>query len=200
MKRTRWMTVAGGAAIMLGMVAFGGPAVWAQESTPAATGAMPPRPAHIHDGSCNNLGGIFQPLTDLTAPTGETVGQRRATMAETSFTSVPVTLDQILASDHAINVHLSAEQIDVYIACGDIGGVLTPQGSLVIGLHELNNSGFTGIAFLSPGADGASTDVSVFIAEQGARNRERAGGAAQAQGTPTGGTDIGGTEAASPTP
>ena len=51
---------------------------------------------------------------DLTAPTGDRVGQaRRAALAETSFTpNVPMTLDAILAEDHAINVHLSADPHD----------------------------------------------------------------------------------------
>jgi hypothetical protein len=35
----------------------------------------------------------------------------------------------------------------------------------VIGLSEYDGSGFEGIAYLAPGADGASTDVSVFVAE-----------------------------------
>jgi hypothetical protein len=75
-----------------------------------------------------------------------------------------MTLDAMLGADHAINVHLSAEQIDTYIACGEIGGALDPSGALVIGLREESDSGYTGIAYLSPGADGVSTDVSVFIA------------------------------------
>ena len=96
---------------------------------------------------------------------GDRVGQaRRAIPAESSFTSVPLTLDAILGADHVVNVHLSAEEIDTYIACGEIGGMLTPEGAVIIGLRELNNSGFTGIAYLAPGADGASTDVSVFVA------------------------------------
>jgi hypothetical protein len=36
---------------------------------------------------------------------------------------------------HAINVHQSAEEIDVYIACGDIGGQMMDP-TLVIGLVE----------------------------------------------------------------
>ena len=156
---------------------------------------MGPRPAHIHTGSCNEVGEVVAPLTDLTGATGgERVGQRRAIPAESSFTSVPLTLDAILGADHVVNVHLSAEEIDTYIACGEIGGRLSPEGAVIIGLRELNKSGFTGIAYLAPGADGASTDVSVFVAPtQGGRNR--GGGADEtpaadetavvADGTPT---------------
>lgn len=181
MELRRWITVAGGATALFGMVVLGSPAAWAQDATPEAE-AVTPRPVHIHSGNCTELGDVVVPLTDLTAPTGERVGQRnRATIAETSFTqSVPMTLDALLAEDHAINAHLSAEQIDVYIACGELGGLLSPDGTLVIGLREQNDSGFAGIAFLSPGADGASTDVSVFIAEDAGG---RGGQAAQAAGT-----------------
>jgi hypothetical protein len=138
---------------------------------------------HIHAGNCNNLGDVVAPLTDLTEPTGDRVGQRRAVVAATSFTVVPLTLDAILADDHAINAHLSADEIGTYIACGDVGGVIDATGSLVIGLQEQNNSGFTGIAFLSPGADGASTNVSVFVAQDLARGA-RQGGGAEAEETP----------------
>ena len=34
-------------------------------------------------------------------------------------------LQEIIDGGHAINIHESAEAIDVYIACGDIGG--TPE-------------------------------------------------------------------------
>lgn len=164
----RSISMAGGAALIFGMVALSGSAVRAQDATPAAAGASPPRPVHIHAGNCDELGEVVVPLTDLTAPTGDRVGQRnRATVAETSFTSVPLTLDAILAEDHAINAHLSADEIETYIACGELGGVIGPDGTLVIGLHPQGDSGFYGIAFLSPGADGASTDVSVFLAETG---------------------------------
>ncbi len=138
---------------------------------------MPARPAHIHTGTCDEVGEVVAPLTDLTGATGgDRVGQaRRAIPAESSFTSVPMTLDAILGADHVVNVHLSAEEIGTYIACGEIGGPTTADGAIVIGLKQQSDSGFTGIAFLAPGADGASTDVSVFVAE------ELAGGEAAAE-------------------
>ena len=138
---------------------------FAQDATPVAQPVAPARPAHIHSGNCVELGDVVVPLTDLTGPVGDGVGLAdRATPAESSFTTVSMTLDAILGADHAINVHLSAERIDTYIACGELGGAIDATGALVVGLREESDSGYTGIAFLSPGADGASTDVSVFIA------------------------------------
>ena len=55
--------------------------------------------------------------------------------------------------------------VTLELPAGRMTGIIGPDGSLVIGLREQNDSGFTGIAFLSPGADGASTDVSLFLAE-----------------------------------
>ncbi len=160
------IVTAGGAAALAGMVALSGPAAWAQDASPEATDLFAPRPAHIHTGNCDELGEVVAPLTELTgASGGDRVGQaRRAIPAESSFTSVPLPLDAMLGDDHVVNVHLSADKIDTYIACGEIGGSLTPEGTLNIGLRELNNSGYTGIAYLSPGADGVSTDVSTFVA------------------------------------
>jgi hypothetical protein len=145
------------------------PAVTAQEATPVAATpvaqAVVARPVHIHNGDCVDLGEVMAPLVDLTTGVGEPAGQAdKATVAESSFTVVPITLDALLGSDYAINVHLSADQIGTYLACGEIGGAVNANGELVIGLREMSNSGFTGIAFLSPGIDGASTNVSVFIA------------------------------------
>jgi hypothetical protein len=205
MRFGKLIATAGGAAALAGMVVLGGPAAWAQDATPEAAETAAARPAHIHTGTCNEVGEVVAPLTDLTGATGDRVGQaRRAIVAESSFTSVPLTLDAILGADHVVNVHLSAEEIGTYIACGEIGGSLTPEGAVIIGLRELNDSGFTGIAYLAPGADGASTDVSAFVAPTLDGGRNRGGGAdetatdetvAEADATPNGGMDMGTPEA-----
>lgn len=154
-----------GAALLLALqCASLAPGARAQQATPVVAASVA-RPVHIHSGDCQNLGEVVQPLTDLVAPSGAARGQTdKATPGESSFTNVPMTLDAILAADFAINAHLSAEQIGTYIACGEIGGTREANGALVIGLREMSNSGYTGIAYLAPGADGASTDVTVFIA------------------------------------
>jgi uncharacterized cupredoxin-like copper-binding protein len=142
-------------ATLLGGALLGGQRGLAQDASAG-------HPAHIHTGTCNELGDVVAPLSDLTAPAGDPVGQKKAIVAEGSYTNVPLALDAILADDHSINVHLSADEIATYIACGEIGGVLDANGALAIGLKELNNSGYTGIAYLSPADDG-TTNVSVFI-------------------------------------
>ena len=125
------------------------------------------RPAHVHSGGCGARGpaDIVAALTNLTEPEGERLGHADAATTESSFTNVPVALDRLLAADHVVDVHLSEEEIGTVVACGEIGGTPTENGTLVVGLREQNGSGLTGIAFLFPSVtDPATTDVSVSIA------------------------------------
>lgn len=126
--------------------------------------AAPPRPSHVHVGDCDELGEVIQPLTALTVPAGGTLGNGDAVVAEAAFTSIPQTLDQLLEEDHALKVHLSKDQIQIYLACGDIGGRLDANGALIVGMKELDGSGYAGIAYLQPAANG-TTSVSVMIAQ-----------------------------------
>jgi uncharacterized cupredoxin-like copper-binding protein len=130
----------------------------------AAQEASPPRPSHIHDGDCDEPGQIIQPLTSLTVPAGTVSGNSDAVVAEAAFTSVPQTLDELLAADHSLKVHLSKEQIQIYLACGDIGGTVDANGALIVGMKEIDDSGYAGIAYLAPAANG-TTSVSVMIAK-----------------------------------
>src|SRR4051794_29211419 len=101
----RWSArVAGSAIALLAMVATINSSAMAQEATPVAQVSSPSRPAHIHSGNCVELGDVVMPLNDLAVPVGEGVGQTdEAAQAESSFTTVPMTLDAILGADHAIN-------------------------------------------------------------------------------------------------
>lgn len=182
MGRTRLGGTNGAAALLLlggtlvGTATFGVAGGRAQEETPA-------RPSHVHEGDCDEPGAIVQPLNNLTAPGRETIGNDEAVVAEAAFTNIPLSLDEMVAEDHSIKVHLSREEIQVYLACGDIGGTLDQDGALIVGLKEQDGSGYTGIAYLRPLANG-TTDTSVIIAEviPGA-DGPTAGGPA-AEGTP----------------
>lgn len=151
-----------GATVMALLMLLGG-AVAAQAPALAQEGS-PERPSHIHIGDCDELGEVIQPLTFLTVPGGETLGNSDAVIAEAAFTSIPQTLDELLAEDHALKVHLSRERIETYLACGDIGGALDANGALIVGMKELDGSGYAGIAYLQPAANG-TTSVSVMIAQ-----------------------------------
>jgi plastocyanin len=176
MSRARQLTALGVAvAVILATAIFAGPwralPAWAQDEDDA------PHPAHIHSGTCDDLGDIVAPLSDVTEQTaGESFGAETAILVKESETTVELTLGEILAAPHAINIHESAEQIQNYIACGDIGGRVV-DGELVIGLRELNGSGHFGVADLDDVEGG--TDVTINLADAGAGAEDEA-----AQGAP----------------
>lgn len=139
-----------------------------------------PHPIHIHSGTCDNLGDVVFPLTDVKLNTaGETFGSP-AIPVEESETEVAVTLSDLLSSPHAINIHESADAIQNYIACGNIGGRVV-DGDLEVGLREINGSGHYGVAKLD--GDDDNVDVEIYLAW----DKEQAGGeaAAAAPAAPT---------------
>jgi hypothetical protein len=87
------------------------------------------QPVHIHTGSCQQLGGVQYPLTNLS-------GGKSTTTVKAPFAS-------LRNGNFAINAHKSAQEVSVYTACGNI-----PQ-AVVIDLQALNNSGQSGKATLT---------------------------------------------------
>jgi hypothetical protein len=157
-----------GALIAVAALALLIPAGLAQ--TPVADTEPESHPAHIHAGTCNQLGDVVMPLEDVAVPTDAVrEGAEAAHDVKISQTHVDMPLQEIIDGGHAINVHESAEAIDVYIACGDIGGyvITDPAGrtELFVGLAELNDSGHTGVARLGVGEDPNQTEVSIFLIE-----------------------------------
>ncbi len=65
------------------------------------------QPAHIHTGTCSNLGGVAYPLTSVTG-------------GKSTTTVKGVTIAALLAKPAAINVHQSADDLQKYVACGNI--------------------------------------------------------------------------------
>jgi hypothetical protein len=159
---------------------------------PGAVGAVHEGdyPAHVHTGSCENLGDVVFPLNnvrvgglmmdmmaggtpeagmDMEMEMGEEMGASTRIPIATSMTTVDAPLADILNGEHAINVHLSDEAIEEYVACGDIGGMVMTGpgmeggGTLVLGLRTLNDSGISGVAVLE--GMGAQTDVTLYLGE-----------------------------------
>jgi hypothetical protein len=134
-------------------------------------------PEHIHKGTCAELDpNPAAPLNNLLPigvdpddPEGsiknlETVGVLTASpIFYAKSEDVDFKWDDMLADSHAINVHKSDQEIDQYIACGDIGGTVVDDGNkLVVALHPQNDSGYTGIAILEKDGDG-NVDVEVYL-------------------------------------
>jgi hypothetical protein len=157
-----------GAVIALAALTLLAPGSAAQ--TPVADTESEAHPVHIHSGTCDQLGDVVIPLEDVSVPAdAEHEGAETAHDVKVSQTHVDMPLQDLLDGEFAINVHESADAIDVYIACGDIGGyVITgPAGrtELFIGLRELNDSGHTGVARLGIGEDPNQTEVSILLVE-----------------------------------
>lgn len=66
-----------------------------------------PQPVHIHEGTCEELNPqpAF-PLENLEDGTSET--------------TVEVSLDELQSGEYAINAHASEEDVETYVACGNI--------------------------------------------------------------------------------
>lgn len=117
--------------------------------------------AMIHVGRCANLGAVAAELADAIFPSGSQVGADDGQNAATSFVTVPVSLDALVTSGHAINVTSGDETV----ACGEIGGAFNDVGALVIVLKAEAGSDTVGIAYLGPNAVNLlQTDVSLFVA------------------------------------
>lgn len=67
----------------------------------------PSQPAHIHEGTCDNL--TAEPAYGLP----NVVDGR-------SESTVDVSLETLTASDYAINLHMSDDDLQTYTSCGDI--------------------------------------------------------------------------------
>lgn len=155
-----------GALLVGGMAAGGMGVVMAQDAE------VPAHTAHIHAGTCDDLDPAPKaPLSYVSVLQSES-DDENANMPQGVLTAgrvllsstegVELSMEDILASAHSINIHLSDAEIDTYIACGEIGGVVV-DGDLYIGLRDVNGSGYSGVARLSE--DGDSTNVDIFLTE-----------------------------------
>lgn len=174
-----------GAVFGLVIALFAGSAAVFSQATPAE-GDTPTHPAHIHAGMCPEVGDVVFPLenvvvlgqgateTGMGTPAGTPDASAMSSptaddammgtpmagspMGLGSTTVVEAPLDDILAAEHAINLHMSPEEMSVYVACGDITGE-AENGELVVDLEELNDSGVSGQATLTDNGDDTTTVV-----------------------------------------
>jgi hypothetical protein len=171
---------------VVALLALGSTSAMAQDATPTG-GTEPPHPVHIHSGTCDTLGEVVYPLNDITtytitnsfsfgpAATPEAdsmatplpgVSVTEATPVLFSFTHVDANLVDLVNGGYAINAHESAENIQNYIACGNIpqctAAACSAVTGVVIELAPLNDSGYVGVARIDADPDGGS-NVSVFL-------------------------------------
>jgi hypothetical protein len=170
--------VVAGALLATGAMGSG---VLAQDEEPVVG-----HPAHVHAGTCAELDpNPLVPLNDVTvpmvgddddqAPTSEdikgAIDQPLVLVSENDDLDTDVTFDQLFETSHAINVHESAENIDNYIACGDIGGVVADD-EVYVPLYTQNDSGFFGIAKISKDGDGFDVEITLAQPRDGGPEAE----------------------------
>jgi hypothetical protein len=131
-------------------------------------------PARIHQGSCEATGAVADQLTGVGAtvslegtPIAEPamMGATTTTSIDVSETTLAESLDTLTREPHAIVIYESDEEMDRSIACGDVGGSATADGTLAIWLSPANGGEDQGLALLHP--DGDNLTVTIYLAETG---------------------------------
>jgi copper chaperone CopZ len=156
--------IAGAALALLGAGLAGG-GWWVVRAAAPAAQDVAPQPVALHNGSCASLDPT--PLASLGEVTlgaeaaGSTGGLPTVPVGMATAT-MDVRLDDLLAAAHAIAAGAGTADPAALAACGEVAGQVTGDG-LVVGLRELNGSGYAGIAWLRP--DGERTAATVFLAQ-----------------------------------
>ena len=129
-------------------------------------GSMVPHPSHIHAGDCSMPGEVIAPLSDVGVVGNDAQGAASHTHVDIGLSTVELSLEAILAADHSIMVHQSADDLDTILACGSIGGH-DVDGRFLMGISPWDDSGYAGIAWLTDNGDG-TTGVEVTLLQTGA--------------------------------
>jgi hypothetical protein len=125
-------------------------------------------PARIHNGTCEDLGpvafrlngvGASVDLDEAPLATPTAVNPDKAYQVMVTETTIDGTLDDLLASDHAVMVYDNDEDMQG-IACGNVGGAMVGD-ALVTGLGEVGTPGHVGFAMFQP--EGNQTLVTVIF-------------------------------------
>jgi hypothetical protein len=137
-------------------------------AAPALAHAEHGHPVRIHEGRCEELGGVAFRLngvgasvdldgTAMATPTA--MNPKIAYQVMVSETLLDATIDDLLAADHAVMVYESDEAMEA-IACGNLGGAMSGE-TLVTGLAEAGVPGHNGFALFAP--EGDQTRITILI-------------------------------------
>ncbi len=177
--RSRLVRIAlpGLAVLAFVLALFGPTGAVAQDGSPVPI-VSESHPAHIHNGTCAAPGDVVYPLTDVAlAPADDTATppaqpmMMHADEVLTSVTTVEVALDTTCSPASTRSTSTRARRTSATTSpaatsagrSGSTCGSDAPPG-LVIPLRELNDSGYAGVAWLEPTADG-TTVVTIFLAQ-----------------------------------
>jgi plastocyanin len=137
----------------------------------------PSRLAHIHAGTCDELGIVVYSFPDLKTyrlDEGEEAGVGAIEMI-TGTTQTP--LSELFGEPFSVHVHESSQNKQTYIACSDIGSrpadPWSESDGLTLRAVEQKGSGYSGFTTLRPTADGG-TQVTIAIAASSAATESAA--------------------------
>ncbi len=111
-------------------------------------------PSHIHMNTAAEGGGIVVSLNSVDGATG--LSKTNVTMLDEAAGGTAVTYSDLIAYDGYINVHLSADQLGVVVAQGDIGQNALTGESVTYPLDERSSSGVSGEAIFYERMNGES--------------------------------------------
>lgn len=160
----RFKNLVAGALIM--GTAFASPAVALADDDNQELGA------YLYETSCDALktDAIIEDLGDLEVERNADKEWARLSNGQDAPTPLwiededidQMTVDDLVATPHAVAIHASdSEKADV-IACGDITGE-AKNGTLLIEIAELDDSGFEGRAFFAPEEDDDDDELEVTV-------------------------------------
>jgi hypothetical protein len=119
----------------------------------------------IPEGACTPAqpGATVVELTDLWGPDLDTNTVADMIVVETSSTIFDVSIDELMASEHAV-IAWSDDDL-TSVACTVIGDQLNEASERVLDPQAVHDSGYATIVYVAETDDGTRIGVSVFLAE-----------------------------------
>ena len=146
------------------MLTRSGP-VAAQDAADSQVRATTPRPAHIHSGTCDELGIVVFSLADVQSYAFDPNQSGRE--VEVIVGRADAELTDLFEEPFALHIHESEQNKQNYIACGAIGErpppPWQPSDGLSIELQPQADSGFSGFVSLRPESGGGTTVTFVLV-------------------------------------
>ena len=131
--------------------------------TPVASSRL----AHIHAGTCDELGIVVYSLPDLRTYRLDEGSAAGLGAIELIAGTANVPLERLFGEPFSIHIHESEQNKQTYIACANVGGrpaaPWTETDGLTLEAREQNDSGYAGFAQLQPSAAGG-TSILVSLA------------------------------------
>jgi len=163
----RWLVVALMLGLSLAMPVFGQSreAAARQDDSGTRASATTPRPAHIHAGTCDDLGIVVFSLNAVQSYAFDPDGSGR--QLEVIVGTADVEITDLFEEPFALHVHESEQNKQNYIACGEIGDrpppPWQPSDGVSIDLVPQADSGYSGFVSLRPESGGGTTVTYVLV-------------------------------------